>query len=244
MTNPYDVYEKSTYRKVSQMRGWDSGGDFAVSFGCESCFSSETQSFCVAQSKSVPNMVVIMRIFRKKWLRSSIGRSQGVRIPASLSEWGGEPVYLNSQLSMALMQAHMWFVWSDVGESSDFSTGWLLFASRFPVKVNRISGHESLFTDYQLDMWGYFLWINISSDNSYLLLAVYCQTHLKRVLQGVTVGYKELDVVWKCPSVHLMAFLWRLFNYFNMLTCCTYMAEEGGEVILDTLYAEQNGLLE
>ena len=93
MTNPYDVYEKSTYRKVSQMRGWDSGGDFAVSFGCESCFSSETQSFCVAQSKSVPNMVVIMRIFRKKWLRSSIGRSQGVRIPASLSEWGGEPVY-------------------------------------------------------------------------------------------------------------------------------------------------------
>ena len=92
MTNPYDVYEKSTYRKVSQMRGWDSGGDFAVSFGCESCFSSETQSFCVAQSKSVPNMVVIMRIFRKKWLRSSIGRSQGVRIPASLSEWGGEPV--------------------------------------------------------------------------------------------------------------------------------------------------------
>ena len=106
MTNPYDVYEKSTYRKVSQMRGWDSGGDFAVSFGCESCFSSETQSFCVAQSKSVPNMVVIMRIFRKKWLRSSIGRSQGVRIPASLSEWGGEPVYLNSQLSMALMQAH------------------------------------------------------------------------------------------------------------------------------------------
>ena len=93
MTNPYNVYEKSTYRKVSQMRGWDSGGDFAVSFGCESCFSSETQSFCVAQSKSVPNMVVIMRIFRKKWLRSSIGRSQGVRIPASLSEWGGEPVY-------------------------------------------------------------------------------------------------------------------------------------------------------
>ena len=92
MTNPYDVYEKSTYRKVSQMRGWDSGGDFAVSFGCESCFSSETQSFCVAQSKSVPNMVVIMRIFREKWLRSSIGRSQGVRIPASLSEWGGEPV--------------------------------------------------------------------------------------------------------------------------------------------------------
>ena len=93
MTNPYDVYEKSTYRKVSQMRGWDSGGDFAVSFGCESCFSSETQSFCVAQSKSVPNMVVIMRIFRKKWLRSSIGRSQGVRIPASLSECGREPVY-------------------------------------------------------------------------------------------------------------------------------------------------------
>ena len=92
MTNPYDVYEKSTYQKVSQMRGWDSGGDFAVSFGCESCFSSETQSLCVAQSKSVPNMVVIMRIFREKWLRSSIGRSQGVRIPASLSEWGGEPV--------------------------------------------------------------------------------------------------------------------------------------------------------
>ena len=93
MTNPYNICEKSTYQKVSQMRGWDSGGDFAVSFGCESCFSSETQSFCVAQSKSVPNMVVIMRIFRKKWLRSSIGRSQGVRIPASLSEWGGEPVY-------------------------------------------------------------------------------------------------------------------------------------------------------
>ena len=95
MTNPYDVYEKSTYQKVSQMRGWDSGGDFAVSFGCESCFSSETQSLCVAQSKSVPNMVVIMRIFREKWLRSSIGRSQGVRSPASLSKWGGEPVYLN-----------------------------------------------------------------------------------------------------------------------------------------------------
>ena len=86
MTNPYDVCEKSTYQKVSQIGGRDSGGDFAVSFGCESCFSSETQSLCVAQSKSVPNMVVIMRIFREKWLRSSIGRSQGVRIPASLSE--------------------------------------------------------------------------------------------------------------------------------------------------------------
>ena len=93
MTNPYDVCEKSTYQKVSQMRGWDSGGDFAVSFGCESCFSWETQSLCVAQSKSVPNMVVIMRIFREKWLQSSIGRSQGVRSPASLSKWGGEPVY-------------------------------------------------------------------------------------------------------------------------------------------------------
>ena len=68
MTNPYDVYEKSTYQKVSQMRGWDSGGDFAVSFGCESCFTSETQSLCVAQSKSVPNIVVIMRIFREKIL--------------------------------------------------------------------------------------------------------------------------------------------------------------------------------
>ena len=86
MTNPYDVYEKSTYQKVSQTGGRDSRGDFAVSFGCESCFSSETQSLCVAESKSVPNMVVIMRIFREKWLRSSIGRSQGVRSPASLSE--------------------------------------------------------------------------------------------------------------------------------------------------------------
>ena len=92
MTNPYYIYEKSTWQKVSQTGGRDSGGYFAVSFGCESCFSSETQSLCVAESKSVPNMVVIMRIFREKWLRSSIGRSQGVRSPASLFEWGGEPV--------------------------------------------------------------------------------------------------------------------------------------------------------
>ena len=78
---------------MSQTGGRDSGGDFSVSFGCDSCFSSETQSLCVAESKYVPNMVAIMRIFREKWLRSSIGRSQGVRSPASLSEWGGEPVY-------------------------------------------------------------------------------------------------------------------------------------------------------
>ena len=121
---------------------------------------------------------------------------------------------------MALLQAHK-CDWFDLmlRETSDFSTGWLLFASRFPVKVNRISGHESLFTDYQLDMWGYFPWINISSDNSYHLLVVYCQMHLKRVLPGVTVGYKGLDVVWNCPAIHLMAFLWRLFNYSNTLTC-------------------------
>ena len=158
-------------------------------------------------------------------------------------------------------------MWSDVGESSDFSTGWLLFASRFPVKVNRISGHESLFTDYQLDIWRYFPWINISSDNSYHLLVVYYQMHLERVLPGVTVAYKGLVVVWNCPSIHLMTFLWRLFNYSNMLNCmydvqCTiyptwphpllppsmYIAhiwrEKGDQVILDTLYAKQNGLLE
>ena len=111
MTNPYDVYEKSTYQKVSQMRGWDSGGDFAVSFGCESCFSSETQSLCVAQSKSVPNMVVIMRIFREKWLRSSIGRSQGVRSPASLSKWGGEPVYVKTALFLWILSCQPNLEW-------------------------------------------------------------------------------------------------------------------------------------
>ena len=67
--------------------------------------------------------------------------------------------------------------------------------------------------------------------------------------------------------MHLMTFLWRLFNYSNMLNCmydvqCTiyptwphpllppsmYIAhiwrEKGDQVILDTLYAKQNGLLE
>ena len=71
---------------MSQTGGRDLGGDFSVSFGCESCFSSETKSLCVAESKSVPIMVAKMRNFREKWLRSSIERSQGVRIPASLSE--------------------------------------------------------------------------------------------------------------------------------------------------------------
>ena len=79
MKNPLD-------RKCPKSGGRDSGGNFALSFGCKSIFSSETQSLCVAESKYVPNMVVTMRIFREKWLRSSIGRSQGVRTPASLSE--------------------------------------------------------------------------------------------------------------------------------------------------------------
>ena len=86
MTNPDYVCEKSTWQKVSQTGGRDSGGDFAVSFGCESCSSSETLSLCVAESKSVPNMLAIMRIFRKKWLRSSN------RLVLPLSKWGGEPV--------------------------------------------------------------------------------------------------------------------------------------------------------
>ena len=60
MTNPYYVYEKSTWQKVSQTGGRDSGGDFASSFGCESCFSSETRSLCLAESRSVPKMVAIM----------------------------------------------------------------------------------------------------------------------------------------------------------------------------------------
>ena len=70
---------------MSQTGGRDSRGDFAVSFGSESCFSSETQSLCVAESKYVPNIVVTMRIFREKWLRSSIGRSHFLSEAENLS---------------------------------------------------------------------------------------------------------------------------------------------------------------